>query len=100
MSQTTLLDQEDDHPQEIVFEHGERRVVTMDSASYVDARNTGKDVIVAASYIGVLPARMMAMHAPRAVIGHDACDRQGRRRHLGPSRTSRRSGSPPPRPTG
>src|SRR5699024_6715881 len=26
-----------------------------------------------ASYIGVLPARMIATHRPRAVIGHDAC---------------------------
>ena len=27
----------------------------------------------AASYLGVLPARLMAPHRPRAVIGHDAC---------------------------
>lgn len=72
MSQT-LLEREEDHPQEIVLERGERRVVTMDSARYTDARNTGRDVVVAASYLGVLPARMMAMHRPRAVIGHDAC---------------------------
>ncbi len=45
----------------------------MDSARYVDARNTANDVVVPASYIGVLPARMIAIHRPRGVIGHDAC---------------------------
>jgi uncharacterized protein YunC (DUF1805 family) len=45
----------------------------MDSARYVDARNTGTDVVIPASYIGVLPARMIAIHRPRGVIGHDAC---------------------------
>ena len=59
------------HPQEVVVEEGGRRVVTMDSARYVDASNTDHDVVVAASYIGVLPARLMAPHRPRAVIGHD-----------------------------
>ncbi|WP_108666158.1 hypothetical protein [Euzebya rosea] len=59
------------HPQEVVVEEGGRRVVTMDSARYVDASNTDRDVVVAASYIGVLPARLMAPHRPRAVIGHD-----------------------------
>ena len=69
----TLLEREQDHPQETVVERGGRRIVTMDSARYVDARNTGKDVVVPASYIGVLPARMVAIHRPRGVIGHDAC---------------------------
>lgn len=69
----TLLEREQDHPQEIVVERDGRRIVTMDSARYVDARNTGRDVVVPASYIGVLPARMVAIHRPRAVIGHDAC---------------------------
>ena len=69
----TLLEREQDHPQEIVGERDGRRIVTMDSARYVDARNTGKDVVVPASYIGVLPARMVAIHRPRGVIGHDAC---------------------------
>ena len=68
----TLLEREEDHPQEIVLVRDDRRVVAMDSARYTDARNRGRDVVVAASYIGVLPARMMAMHQPRAVIGHDA----------------------------
>ncbi|MFJ8812958.1 hypothetical protein [Amycolatopsis thermoflava] len=69
----TLLEREQDHPQEVVAERGGRRIVTMDSARYVDARNTGRDVVVPASYIGVLPARMIAIHRPRGVIGHDAC---------------------------
>lgn len=45
----------------------------MDSARYVDARNRDNDVVVAASYVGVLPARLIAPHRPRAVIGHDGC---------------------------
>lgn len=65
-----LLDAEP-HPQQVVAQRDGRRVVTMDSARYVDASNTGTDVVVAASYIGVLPARLMAPHRPRAVIGHD-----------------------------
>lgn len=66
-----LLANEEDHPQEVVHTSGERRIVTMDSARYVDARNRGNDVVVAASYTGVLPARLMAPHRPRAIIGHD-----------------------------
>lgn len=73
MTGETLLEREQEHPQDVVLRRGERRVVTMDSARYVDARNTGCDVVVPASYIGVLPARMIAIHRPRAVIGHDAC---------------------------
>lgn len=69
----TLLEREQEHPQDVVLERGDRRIVTMDSARYVDARNTGTDVVVPASYIGVLPARMVAVHRPRAVLGHDAC---------------------------
>jgi uncharacterized protein YunC (DUF1805 family) len=69
----TLLEREQDHPQEIVAERNGRRIVTMDSARYVNASNTERDVVVPASYIGVLPARMAAIHRPRAVIGHDAC---------------------------
>ena len=69
----TLLEREDEHPQTVVEERGDCRVVIMDSARWVDERNTGHDVVVPASYIGVLPARMVAMHRPRGVIGHDAC---------------------------
>ena len=69
----TLLEREEEHPQEIVDERDGRAIVIMDSARWVDARNTGTDVVVPASYIGVLPARMVAIHRPRGVIGHDAC---------------------------
>ncbi|MBS9376524.1 hypothetical protein [Rhodococcus sp. B50] len=69
----TLLEREKDHPQEVVAERDGRRIVIMDSARWVDERNTGRDVVLPASYIGVLPARMCAVHRPRGVIGHDAC---------------------------
>lgn len=69
----TLLERERERPQETATEWEGRRVIALDSARWVDERNTGTDVIVASSYIGVLPARMMATHRPRAVIGHDAC---------------------------
>jgi len=45
----------------------------MDSARYVDSRNEGRDVVVPSSYLGVLPARLIAPHRPRAVIAHDGC---------------------------
>lgn len=67
-----LLNDESDHPQDTVVERNGRRVQTMDSMRYVDARN-GNDVVVASSYLGVLPARLAAPHRPRAVIGHDGC---------------------------
>jgi len=67
-----LLNDEADHPHEIVDESPNGRVITMDSMRYVDARN-GRDVVVASSYLGVLPARLAAPHTPRAVIGHDGC---------------------------
>jgi uncharacterized protein YunC (DUF1805 family) len=68
-----LLNDEADHPHDVVFESGGRRVIAMDSARYVDGRNRGTDVVVPSSYLGVLPARMMAPHEPRAVIAHDGC---------------------------
>ena len=69
----TLLEREQEHPQTVVDERDGRRVVIMDSARWVDERNRDRDVVIPASYIGVLPARMVAMHRPRGVIGHDAC---------------------------
>ena len=68
-----LLNDEADHPHDVVFERNGRRIIAMDSARYVDGRNRGTDVVVPSSYLGVLPARMMAPHAPRAVIAHDGC---------------------------
>lgn len=46
-------------------------VVALDSAADVLPRNRGRDVLVTASYIGVLPARLVHDHLPRAVIGFD-----------------------------
>lgn len=69
----TLLEREDQHPQDVVEDKNGRRIIALDSARWVDGRNTGTDVVVPASYIGVLPARMMAIHKPRGIIGHDAC---------------------------
>lgn len=60
-----------DDLQTIVAHHGDGAVVAIDSAYHVDARNRGVDVVVAASYTGVLPARFVAEHAPRALIGMD-----------------------------
>jgi uncharacterized protein YunC (DUF1805 family) len=69
----TLLEREKDHPQTVVCDRGGRRIVYMDSARFVDERNAEHDVVLPASYIGVLPARMVAVHRPRGVIGHSAC---------------------------
>jgi hypothetical protein len=46
-------------------------VVVMDSAADITADNRGRDVVVNASYAGVLPARLLADHLPRAAIGID-----------------------------
>ena len=49
---------------------GDARIVTMPSAYYVDATNAG-DVAINSSFIGIWPARIMAEHQPRALIGVD-----------------------------
>jgi uncharacterized protein YunC (DUF1805 family) len=61
---------DEDHPQEVLAEVQGVRIVGMDSARYCDSRNTG-DVVIAASYCGTLPARLIAPHRPRGVIAHD-----------------------------
>jgi hypothetical protein len=43
----------------------------MDSAYDVDAANRGRDVVVNASYCGVLPARFIGQHRPRASLSVD-----------------------------
>lgn len=43
----------------------------MDSAYHVHEGNRARDVVVNASYCGVLPARFIGRHAPRAAIGVD-----------------------------
>ena len=46
-------------------------IMALDSAADILPRNRGRDVLVTASYIGVLPARLVHEHLPRAVIGFD-----------------------------
>jgi hypothetical protein len=47
------------------------RIVAVDSAYDVRPENRGRDVLVNASYCGVLPARFVGEQAPRAAIGVD-----------------------------
>jgi len=64
--------------QRVAAESDGRRVVVMDASVYADERNTPDDVIVASSYAGVTPVRMLMEIGPRGFIGHDACgDRHG-----------------------
>jgi len=59
----------------IVQDDAHGRIVTFDSATFVNGfygdALASTDVIVAASYSGVLCARMVARHQPRGVIGLD-----------------------------
>jgi len=57
--------------QVVMFERPRGRIVCMDSAYDVDARNQSRDVVVTGSYCGVLCARFIAAHRPRGVIGVD-----------------------------
>jgi hypothetical protein len=57
--------------QTVLFESARGAIVALDSAADVLPRNRGRDVLVTASYIGVLPARLVHEHLPRAVIGFD-----------------------------
>jgi len=57
--------------QTVMVDDPRGRVVAIDSAYHVDERNTGRDVVVSASYSGVLPARFVADRRPRAAIGLD-----------------------------
>ncbi len=60
-----------DSNQKVAFEGPRGRIVTVDSAYDADESNRGRDVVVNASYAGVLPARFVASHSPRAAIGVD-----------------------------
>ncbi|CAB4910102.1 unannotated protein [freshwater metagenome] len=57
--------------QAVVDESPRGRVVAVDSAYDARPENRGRDVVVNASYCGVLPARFVAEHAPRGAIGVD-----------------------------
>lgn len=61
----------DPYVQTVVDESPDGRIIAVDSAYHVDSRNTARDVMVSASYVGVLPARFVAEHRPRAAIGVD-----------------------------
>lgn len=47
------------------------RIVAMDTAYHVNEYNRDRDVVVNSSYCGVLPARFIAEHRPRAVMSID-----------------------------
>lgn len=57
--------------QAVVFESPRGRIVGLDSAYDTRPSNRGRDVVVNASYCGVLPARFVGEHHPRGVIGVD-----------------------------
>ena len=57
--------------QTTLFESARGAIVALDSAADILPHNRGRDVLVTASYIGVLPARLVHDHLPRAVIGFD-----------------------------
>ena len=58
-------------PQTVLSELAEGRIVCVDSAYDVDERNRDRDVMVTASYCGVLCARFASAHMPKGVIGVD-----------------------------
>jgi hypothetical protein len=47
------------------------RIMAMDSAYHVAPENRGRDIVVNASYCGVLPARFIGRQKPRGAIGID-----------------------------
>lgn len=59
------------HRQTTVHSSPRGSIVAVDSAYHVAPQNRGRDVVVNASYCGVLPARFLGEHRPRGVIGVD-----------------------------
>jgi hypothetical protein len=57
--------------QTIVHRCDRGAIVVMDSAADIRPHNRNRDVVVTASYTGVLPARLINDHRPRAAIGFD-----------------------------
>lgn len=57
--------------QTLIESHPRGRIMAMDSAYDVAAGNREQDVVINASYCGVLPARFVATHQPRGAIGVD-----------------------------
>lgn len=65
-------DSKDPHVRQTVVARSDRgSIAAMDSAYDVAPANRGRDVVVNASYCGVLPARFIAEHRPRGAIGVD-----------------------------
>jgi hypothetical protein len=58
-------------PQTEIHSNPRGRIMAMDSAYHVGPANRDRDVVLNASYCGVLPARFIAEHRPRAAIGVD-----------------------------
>ena len=58
-------------PQTTILASARGRIQAMDSAYDVRPVNRGRDVVINASYCGVLPARFIAEQAPRGAIGID-----------------------------
>lgn len=54
--------------QHVLSETDARRVMGLDTAYQVDAINRDFDVLVIASHCGVVPARVVCAHPPRAVV--------------------------------
>jgi hypothetical protein len=57
--------------QHIMLEAVHGNIVAVDSAADILPHNRGRDIMVTASYLGVLPARLLADHLPRGAIGFD-----------------------------
>lgn len=57
--------------QPVVVETERGRIVAVETAYDAAEGNRGRDVVVNASYCGVLPARFVGQHAPRAAIAVD-----------------------------
>lgn len=55
----------------LLLETERGRITAMDSAYHVDPVNRNRDIVVNASYCGVLPARFIAEQSPRGAIGVD-----------------------------
>lgn len=63
-------EQEGERPQTEATRHGDIAVILIDSARYCDDRNRD-EVVIAGSYGGTLPARLVAPHQPRGAMFHD-----------------------------
>lgn len=57
--------------QTLVYENARGRIVAMDSAYDVSPANRARDIVINASYCGVLPARFIGECMPRGSIGVD-----------------------------